>query len=119
MSLTLAPTVAATKPTGRDLRRHPRLDCGPYTFSLFQVNIDMPLELAGVRNVSQSGIGLITRRRLEPGSVLTLNLFNAQRNIAFRVWMRVVYVKAQADGLFQVGGPFTAEISQEEVQWLV
>jgi hypothetical protein len=118
MSLTLAP-VAVTKPTGKDLRRHPRFDCGPYTFSLFQVERDMPPELAGVRNVSQSGIALITKRPLEPGTLVTVNLFNARRNIAFRVVMRVVYAKPQDDGLYCVGGPFTDEISQEEVQWLV
>jgi hypothetical protein len=79
----------------------------------------MPLELAGVRNVSQSGVGLLTRRRLEPGTLVTVNLFNAQRNIAMRMWMRVVFANALDDGTHQVGGEFTEEISAEEVQWLV
>jgi hypothetical protein len=50
---------------------------------------------------------------------VTLNLFNAQRNIALRVWMRTVYVNAQDDGMYHAGGAFTEEISPEEVQWLV
>jgi len=119
MTLTLSPAAAATKPTGRGRRRHPRLDCGPYTFCLFQACADTPLEVAGVRNVSQSGIALITQRPLQPGALVTLNLFNAQRNIAFRLWMHAVYVNAQDDGLYHVGGAFTEEISAEEVQWLV
>ena len=119
MSLTQSPAAAPSQPTGRGRRRHPRVDCGPYSFCLFQICRDMPLELAGVRNVSQSGIGLLTQRRLQPGTLVTLNLFNAQRNIAFRVWMRVVYSNVQDDGMHLVGGAFTEEISAEEVAWLV
>jgi hypothetical protein len=116
-SLSSAPSIAPT--TGRGRRRHPRFDCGPFTFCLFQVCADTPLEVAGVRNVSQSGIGLITKRLLSAGSLVTLNLFNAQRNVAFRVFMRVIYAHSQDDGLYHVGGAFTEEISPEEVQWLV
>jgi hypothetical protein len=119
MSHSLSPAVSAAKPSGKGRRRHPRFECGPYSFGLFQVCADMPLELAGIRNISQAGIGLTVKRQLRPGVLVTLNLFNAQRNIAFRVRMQVVYVSAQTYGTFHVGGAFTQELSPEEVQWLV
>jgi hypothetical protein len=36
-----------------------------------------------------------------------------------RVWMRVVYANAKDDGMDQIGGAFTEEMSAEEVQCVV
>jgi hypothetical protein len=76
------------------------------------------LELAGVRNISQSGAGLLFHRPLHMGRFVTLNLFNAQRNFAARVTFRVIHCETAGDGIFLLGGAFTQELSAEEVQWL-
>ncbi len=99
-------------------RRHPRFPCGPCTFGLLAAGRDTPLELVGVRNISQSGAGLVLNRFIEPGSVVILNLFNWRRNIATRVPLRIVHASQHDDGNFLVGGAFTEELSAEEVQWL-
>jgi hypothetical protein len=99
-------------------RRHQRFRCGPQTFGLIQAFLDTPLELTGVRDISQSGAGLMFHRRLEPGRRVILNLFNARRNFATRTTLRVIYCDEHKDGLYFVGGAFSQEISPEEVQWL-
>jgi hypothetical protein len=115
---TASPTARKAKPYKDRRRRHERFPCGPYTFGLLHANPYMPLELTGVRNVSQSGAGLIFHRRLEAGQAVTLNLFNARRNFATRVTLRVIYCDEHRDGLFLLGGAFSQEIGPEEVQWL-
>jgi hypothetical protein len=99
-------------------RRHERFPCGANTFGLIQATCDTPLELAGVRNISQSGAGLLFHRRLEAGRVVLLNLFNARRNFATRMTFRVIYCEEHKDGLFLLGGAFSQELSPEEVNWL-
>jgi PilZ domain len=108
----------SARPRGEQRRRHPRFPCEPTTFGLVQASPDTPLELAGVRDISQSGVGLLFRRRLNPGRTVVLNLFNARRNFACRLVMRVVYASAQPDGTFRLGGTFTQELSPAEVDWL-
>ena len=99
-------------------RRHQRFSCGPNTFGLIQATSDTPLELAGVRNISQSGAGLVFHRRLEIGRLVLLNIFNARRNFATRTTFRVIYSEEHQDGLFLLGGAFAQELSPEEVNWL-
>jgi hypothetical protein len=106
------------RPRGEQRRRHPRFACEPTTFALVQASPDTPLELAAVRDISQSGVGLLFRRHLQPGRTVLLNLFNARRNFACRLVMRVVYVSPQPDATFRVGGAFTQELSAIEVSWL-
>ena len=118
MSVTLSPKDAASPATPEQRRRHPRFECGPYTFGLLQEGRDARLELVGVRNISQSGVGLVGNRAIEEGKIVTLNLFNSQRNFATRVLMRVVYANRQPDNTFFLGGAFTQEIGKEEVDWL-
>ncbi len=119
MTQTLAPAKRPAKKRYKDRRRrHERFPCGPYTFGLIQATCDTPLELAGVRNVSQSGAGLLFHRRLEHGRLVLLNLFNARRNFAMRVTFRVIYCEEHKDGLYLLGGAFSQEMSPEEVQWL-
>jgi hypothetical protein len=109
---------SSAEPRREQRRRHSRFDCDDDTFGLVLASPDTPLELAGVRNISQSGAGLIFGRRLHPGRVVVSNLFNARRNFACRVAMRVVYANAWPDGIFHLGGIFIQELSLAEVEWL-
>lgn len=118
MTSTVTTARRASKHKRESRRRHPRFPCGPCTFGLLAVGRDTPLELVGVRNLSQSGAGLVLNRFIEPGSVVILNLFNWRRNIATRVPFRIVHASQHEDGNFFVGGAFTEELSAEEVQWL-
>ena len=118
----MAPSPTPAAPPGPSVtrqRKHPRFPASPNTFCLLGTGRDGPAELAGVRNISRGGVGVVFARRMEPGEVVTVNLFNWKRNFACRVVMRVVYANAQADGTFFLGGAFTEEMAEEEVQWLV
>lgn len=118
MSSTVTTVRRAPKRRLESRRRHPRFPCGPCTFGLLAAGKDTPLELVEVRNISQSGAGLVLKRFVEPGTVVILNLFNWRRNIATRVPLRAIHASQNADGTFFLGGAFTEELSPEEVQWL-
>ncbi len=118
MTSTVTTARRASKYRIESRRRHPRFPCGPCTFGLLAAGKDTPLELVGVRNISQSGAGLVLNRFIEPGSVVVLNLFNWRRNIATRALLRVVHTSPHPDGTYLLGGAFTEELSAEEVQWL-
>lgn len=114
----VALTPAAKKRRIETRRRHPRYPCGPETFCLVATGPASQLELAAVRNVSRSGVGLILNRNFEPGSLVVVNLFNWRRNFATRVPLRVVHISQQPDGTYFLGGAFAHELCDEEVQWL-
>jgi hypothetical protein len=118
MAGALSHKVSTTNPPPEQRRRHPRFPCGSSTFGLVQEGPDTPLELVGVRNISQSGVGLVAKRGLELRKIVTLSLFNYQRNFATRVLLRVVYANQQPDHTYFLGGAFIHEIGSEEVEWL-
>jgi len=90
-------------------RKYPRFRCGPATFCILVAGTHVKPDLAGVRDISRGGIGLILARPIKPGKVVTLNLFNVTRNFANK----------QVDGSYFVGGAFGEPLIEEEVQWLV
>ena len=100
-------------------RKYPRSRCGPATFCILVAGTHVKPDLAGVRDISRGGIGLILARPIKPGKVVTLNLFNVTRNFACQVVMRVIYANKQVDGSYFVGGAFGEPLIEEEVQWLV
>jgi hypothetical protein len=118
MSSTL-PSPIPAQPGFEQRRKYPRFPCGPATFCIVVAGPFVKPDLAAVRDISRGGIGLILARRIQPGKVVTLNLFNVTRNFACQVVMRVIYTNKQADGSYFVGGAFGEELIDEEVQWLV
>ena len=78
-------------PKGRRWKKV-RQPCGPDTQCRLQASLESPPESVRIRNLSGFGISLILGRRLEPGTVLTLDLFNRPHRFDCQVTMRVVSV---------------------------
>jgi serine/threonine protein kinase len=74
---------------------------------------------ATVQDVSTHGIALTLARRFEPGTVLTMELYNAQASYSSPVEARVVYVKPQGAGHWQVGCAFPEALTEEEIEALL
>jgi hypothetical protein len=75
--------------------------------------------LAGVRDLSVKGIGLILTRRLEPGTLLSVELQNAAETYQRTILARIVHVQETEDGSWRVGGMFISRLQEEELQALL
>jgi len=71
-----------------------------------------------VKDVSMAGVGLLLRRRVEPGALLALTLSNPARGFSKTVLVRVTHC-TPLSGQYQVGGDFTAPLSYQEMTSLV
>jgi hypothetical protein len=71
---------------------------------------------ARVRDISSLGAGLLLRHRVEPDTLITLNLENLAQRVVRTVLARVIFATAQPDGLWHVGCAFTFEVSDEELR---
>jgi hypothetical protein len=77
-------------------------------------------ELGSVRvvNVSNMGVGLRLVRRVEPGTLLAVDLANAAKGFAKTVLVRVTHSTAESGGCL-VGGVFLTPLTYQEMTTLV
>ena len=69
---------------------------------------------AKVQDISQGGVNLLVNRRFEPRTVLQVSLEeNDNRLNGFLA--RVVYSRAESDGLWSLGCVFPSTLAEEEV----
>lgn len=71
-----------------------------------------------IQDVSLGGLGLLMRRRVEPGELLALTLANPKRRFSKLVLVRVVHVTT-ASGGYLVGGTFLEPLTYQEMSALV
>jgi hypothetical protein len=76
-------------------------------------------EPATVQNISLGGVSLILRTRLEPGTIIDIDLSHTLRDFDCQIPMRVVHVSEFPDGNMVVGGSFTRPLTPEEFQGLI
>ena len=73
---------------------------------------------AKIRDVCMHGIGFLTSRRVEPGTLLTITLTNQAKGFTKTVLVRVMHVTA-LPGNFLVGGTFSVPLTYQEMTTLV
>lgn len=71
-----------------------------------------------VRDVSMQGIGLLSSRRIEPGTQLAIVLENKARGFSKTVLVRVTHATPQG-GAFLVGGTFNTPLTYQEMTTFV
>jgi hypothetical protein len=108
-----------TDGNGRERRHWTRFPCGVRTYCQILAGTGRDPELVTVRDLSGGGIGLVFRYRVEPETIVDLDLFHTIRHISCQVPVRVVYVDRHPDGNFVAGGAFTRELSSAEVEQLL
>jgi serine/threonine protein kinase len=74
---------------------------------------------ATVRNLSVAGVGLILRRRFEPGTMLSVVLQSPDGRVRRSLEMRVRHVARVSKGEWATGGTFTQELSKDDLRRLV
>lgn len=71
-----------------------------------------------LHDISASGIGLIVDRRIDPGALLTLDLY-LPRRLPRLCQVRVMHTLDDATGTFLIGGTFAQELAEDEVAELL
>ena len=101
----------ATSRTQGERRAAVRYQCNQ-RFSYFSTPRSERL-WARVRNISVTGIGLVTSRALDPGTVLTIEVKDAQLSA------RVIHSTRDAAGTWLVGCQFDTKLSEAQLRELL
>jgi len=76
--------------------------------------------LTTMRNVSRTGIGLISERPIDPGTFLEVELPSIRRKHLKPRLIRVTHAQRQKDGAdWELGGVFLRALTEEELQVLL
>jgi hypothetical protein len=105
-------------PKGRRWKKA-RYPGGPDLSALLYLNPDEAPADTSIRSLSGFGISLMLNRRLEPGSLVLIDLVNSATACRCQLPMRVVASVAQPDEQFLVEGAFGRELRNAEVLGLL
>jgi hypothetical protein len=101
-----------------DRRAEERFAISSDTFCTFVSPVLEDFGPAKIKNISLEGIGLVVAHRVEPGSLLAVNLLNPVRGFVKVVLVRVVHTTAVQAG-YLVGGTFSSPLTYQELTTLV
>jgi hypothetical protein len=71
---------------------------------------------ARVRNISTTGLALVTPARVRPGRVLVIKLMRQAEGLSRPLLLRVIHSTQQPDGSWLSGGAFVRHLSEGELE---
>lgn len=74
---------------------------------------------AELRDISQSGLGLVVNRPFPPATVLTVRLQTAARRFSRTMLVRVKHCAARPDGAWHVGCSFAVPLNDDQLKELL
>jgi hypothetical protein len=101
-----------------DRRAAERMAVNSGTECAFAAPVGEEIAATRIRDVSMEGVGLVSMKRLEIGTLLVIGLANPQRGIAKTMLVRVAHVTPIPGG-FLVGGDFLEPLNYQEFTSLV
>jgi hypothetical protein len=104
-----APSTASDRRSARRFSSMRSASCSP----LAERDTILPVK---VRDVSANGIGLLSTRRFERGTILLLQLEEDSDSLPPLLLGKVVHVSAQGDGDWLVGCALTRALAQADVR---
>jgi len=108
--------VRPTPPDSRNWQRFPSNVRATYALA----TEEMPQrEPAKVLNISASGVGLLVEQRIEPGTLLSVDLLSGDGRSATTVLACVVHLTEQASDGWALGCNFIQELSASDLQGLL
>jgi hypothetical protein len=75
--------------------------------------------VAKVANISTSGIGLIYRSRVKPGTVLVITLQGANQKLSRPMPVRVMHVRQESPDTWLLGCAFVRKVNEEDLRALL
>jgi hypothetical protein len=111
---------SALTPSGAERRASIRYPCNADGFSTD--NACRPITTsqedswsASVRDLSTGGVGIVVNRRFEPGTLLSVDLQDAEQTINRSLLVRVVRVLREGDEHWLLGCAFTNKLTEAEL----
>jgi hypothetical protein len=71
--------------------------------------------VAKVANISTSGVGLIYRSRVKPGTVLVITLQGANQKLSRPLPVRVMHVRQESPDTWLLGCAFVRKVNEEDL----
>jgi serine/threonine protein kinase len=124
--------------TGTDLEEHARRQAGPRVriatssgadrrgSARYACDLDTSCRpvcgegwLGSAQDISQGGIALLTGRRIEPGTVLMVDLLRARQEVLTGLLARVVRVQSRPPASWVIGCKWHGEFSRDDLRALV
>ena len=90
------------KPARRERRTSERHPCGLETSCLRATETENAWD-ARVVDISSTGVGLLLRRRFEPGTLLSFRLEGRSEGQSYHAIARVIHAKSQVEGGWLLG----------------
>jgi hypothetical protein len=72
-----------------------------------------------IKNLSQTGIGLIGAEKVATGMLIVVKLVNSQKGFSKTVLVRVVQVTPQLHGAYLIGGTLDTPLTYDELCSLI
>src|SRR5262249_2906991 len=113
------PPVNPTPSPGEERRKYVRYPANRATCSYLALPPNETLFPERIQNISAGGVRLVLDRKLDPGTIATLDLYNLTRDFPCRVSLRVAYTLEQPGGKFMLGCAFHGELDNGEVWGLL
>jgi hypothetical protein len=102
-----------------DRRGAARYSCDGQPFWRLAGPCSADSSLAGVRDVSTTGIGLCSKERLKPGIVFVLTLQGRDQRLSRPLPVRVMHSTRQEDGDWLVGCQFVRRLTEQDLHALL
>ncbi len=96
-------------------RSTPRFECRHVTFYRPVGRRNGNSELATLHDVSATGIGLLIRDRIKPGTILVIELNSTVHKVRHQRLARVAHATDQGDGYFLIGCEFAKPLNDTEL----
>ena len=106
-------------PVEPERRALPRRRCADPALLPTLASIGQELKSASIRDISAAGIGFVLDRRIDPGTLVALELHNRKQNFWHLKLLRVVHVTPQGEQCWIIGSAFLKQFSDDELQALL
>jgi hypothetical protein len=108
-----------SSPPERERRAVPRRACPDPAALPIVASVGKELWSAPIRDISVAGIGLVLDRRVDPGTLVAIELLNKKHNFWHLKLLRVVHVTPHGEEHWLIGTEFLKQFSDDEFQALV
>jgi hypothetical protein len=75
--------------------------------------------VATVTNISATGVALVLRHRVKPGTVLVIKFQSGNLNLSRPIPVRVMHVQPQSEGTWLHGCAFVRKVREEDLRSLL
>jgi hypothetical protein len=112
------PDEPTSEPALAERRAAPRYECDLPATSEALGSDGSRAEISRILNISATGIGLLSKTQVKPGSILVIKLQSANLKLSRPLPVRVMHATVQ-DGEWLLGCAFVRKVNEDDLQGLL